>query len=202
MKKFLALLLAIVMVTMVVGCVDNQQKAELSRGKIEGDVYKNEFLGFEFTKPATWVYSTDEEIAAAMNIAVENILGENFKQAMENNPAIYDMMVVDTVTRTNINVVYENLKKSFASNITEEQYVEALKQQISSIEGMTVSFSDKLETVKLGETEFTKCVCTTTAYGVEMTQVYYLRNIDGYMVSVIVTVTSGYTVSDIEAMFK
>ena len=40
------------------------------------------------------------------------------------------------------------------------------------------------------------------ANGVEMTQVYYLRKVDGYMTFVIVTITSGYTVADIEAMFN
>lgn len=202
MKKFGALLLAIIMVFMLVAC--NGQKVELSRGTIEGDVYKNESLGFEFTKPASWVYATDEEIADSLNIAVDNILGDNFKEALENNPAIYDMMVVDMITGTNINIVYENLKKSFATNITEEQYVDALKRQVSGVSGMTVSFPDELEKVKLGEGDFTKCVCNTTLSGFNatMTQVYYLCKVDGYMVSVIVTITSGYTVTDIEAMFK
>lgn len=177
-------------------------KAEVSKGTTKGDVYKNEFLGFTFTKPASWVYSTDEEIAAAMNLAVDQILGENFKQALENNPVIYDMMVVDSVTGTNINVVYENLAKSFASNITEEQYVEALKQQLSGVSGMTVSFPAKLEKVTLGKTEFTKCVCSTTANGITMTQVFYLCNVDGYMASMTVTIPNGYTVAQIEAMFK
>ena len=68
--------------------------------------------------------------------------------------------------------------------------------------GMQISFSDKLEKVKLGEIEFTKCVCETTANGVNMKQVYYLHKVDGYMVSVIVTITSGYTIAEIENMFK
>ena len=147
-------------------------KVLLSRGKIDGDIYRNEYLGFEFTKPASWVYATDEEIATALNLAVDNILGDNFKAALENNPAIYDMMVVDTITRSNINIVYENLKMSFATNITEEQYVEVLKQQLSGVSGMTVSFSDKIEKVKFGDADFTRCVCDTSAYGVNMTQIY------------------------------
>ena len=74
MKKFISLFLAIVMLAMLVGCNnvpsgggDNKgdtPKAELSRGTIDGDVYTNEYLGFKFTKPESWVYSTDEEIAA------------------------------------------------------------------------------------------------------------------------------------------
>ncbi len=214
MKKNFALALAILMMLMLVACGNDTpqgnvsdtdaetQKAELSRGKIEGDVYKNEFLGFEFVKPSSWVYSTDEEIAAVMNVAVDNILGDKYKEALENNPAVYDMMVVDIVTRSNISVVYENLQKTFATNITEEQYIEAVKQQVSGVSGMTISFSDKLENVKLGKTEFKKCVCETEAYGVKMTQVYYLHKFDVYMASVIVTLPDGYSVADIEAMFR
>ena len=200
MKKILSLLLAIIMVMTLAAC--NKQSVEITRGTIEGDVYKNETLGVEFTKPSSWVYATDEQIAASVNVAIDTLLGDNFKEALENNPAIYDMMVVDMLTGTNINVVYENLEKTFAKSLTIEQYVDALKQQVSNVSGMTVSFSDELEKVKLGESEFTKCVCDTTVSGINMTQVYYLCKIDGYMMSVIVTITSGYTVTDIEAMFK
>lgn len=225
MKKILSLLLVVFMVVLLVGCgtgvsnngnVTNETdaseteastengtvKAQISKGTIEGDVYKNEYLGFKFTKPASWVYSTDEEIAAAMNVAVDKILGDKYKETLESNPATYDMMVVDSLTGSNINIVYENLKLSFATNITIEQYVEALKQQLSGVSGMTVSFSDKLEKVKLGETEFTKCVCETSFNGVSMTQVFYLCKVDGYMVAMTATITGGYTVAEIEAMFQ
>lgn len=47
-----------------------------------------------------------------------------------------------------------------------------------------------------------KCVCSTTANGMTFTQIYYLYNVDGYMVSITATIPSGYTVADIEAMFK
>ena len=199
MKKFLALLLTVVMLMALIGC---SKGAEPTRGTIEGDVYQNEYMGIKFTKPSSWVYSTDEEIATVMNLAADTFLDENLKKALENNPTIYDMMVVDTSTRTNINVGYENLKKTLSSNITVEQYVESFKKQIAEVDGMTVSVRDGLETVKLGETEFTKFICDTKANGVEMTQVYYLRKIDGYMTFMIATITSGYTVADIEAMFN
>lgn len=199
MKKIVALLLAITMAFLFVGC----QTTEISRGTIDGDTYKNENLSFEFTKPESWVYSTDEEIAEAINIGVENFGNESFKKALENNTSVYDMMVVDSLTRTNINVGYENLSKTFSRNITEEQYIEALEEQLNSVTSMQVTFPDEYDTVKLGQTEFTRVICPVTASGVSMTQVYYLHKIDGYMGFVIVTINfDGYTVADIEAMFK
>ena len=176
--------------------------AELTRGVVEGDVYKNESLGLNFNKPSSWVYSTDEEIAAAIGAAADSVFGGELKEALEKNPTIYDMIVVDTLTRTNINVGFENLSKTLSSNITVEQYIDSLKGQLSKVTEMTVTFHDEIEKVKLGETEFTKLVCDTAVSGMNMTQVYYLRKVDGYMTFVIVTITSGYTVADIEAMFN
>ena len=172
MKRLLSLILCAVMLVSFIGCTDNvetpgtdndagtntsNKKVELSRGKIEGDTYKSEYL---------------------------------------------DMMVVDSITRTNINLSYENLANTLSTNITEEQYLDAAKKQLAGVSGMTVKFSDKTEKVKLGENEYTKVTCTTTASGVSMTQVYYVRKVDKYMSVVIATIVSGYTVDEIEAMFK
>jgi len=198
-------MLSLVTVFLLVGCDFNpfdNGKDLPSRGTIEGDVYKNEYLGFEFTKPKSWVYSTDEEIAEIVDLGAEMILGDNFKNTLKNNPSVYDMMVVDSVTRTNINIGYENLSKTLSTNITVEQYVDAVKSQLAEVSDMKVTFPDTFETAKLGETEFTKVVCSATTQGVSMTQVYYLNKTGKYMSFVIVTIPTGYTVSEIEAMFQ
>lgn len=235
MKKIVALLLATVMVFLLVACGsdpkddgvkqddpaqtvapseenpknDNDeeepvQKTEVSRGKIENGVYTNDFLGFKFTKPALWVYSTDEEIAAMLNLSAE-MLGEKFSQALENNQTMYDMMVMDTLSRSSINVGYENLAMSLATNITEEQYAEVVKALLSNsygATGMTYEFTEELDIVNLGEAKFTRLIYTVEYLGDTMTQVYYLRKVDKYMAYVIVTIPSGYTVQEIEAMFQ
>ncbi len=211
MKKLISLFLAVVMLVLLVSCGptgvpgesedEKKPSVELSRGKIEGDVYESEYMNLKFTKPASWVYSTDDEIAAALNLGVE-FMGDKFKEAVETNPTVYDMMVIDSLTRSNINVGYENLSKTFSSNITIEQYIEAFKQQLSSVSGMTVTFPDSVDSVKLGDCEYSRLVCDVSVAGVSMTQVYYLRKVEGYMCFVIVTIVSGYTVAQIEAMFN
>ncbi|MBQ7799836.1 MAG: hypothetical protein IJ370_05030 [Oscillospiraceae bacterium] len=216
MKKILALLVTGLMLLSFAACNSSEtekggssdiksnvteQKKELSHGKIDGDTYKNEYYEFEFTKPASWVYSTDEEIAAAMNMTVDQF-GDNFADAVENGTTVLDMMVVDTVTGTNINVGIENLSKSFASNITEEQYVDAIKRQLSAVETMDIEFSDKTEKVNIGGNDYLRASLTNTVSGITMTQVYYLRNVDGYMCVITVTLVSGYEIADVEAMFS
>ena len=203
MKRIIALLLVIVSFASLTGCIfDITGSANLTKGTVDGNVYTNENLGLKFTKPASWKYYTDEEIAESMDIAVESFLEDNFSKALENNPAIIDMMAVDSATGTNINLSYENLRKSFSSNISIEKYIEALKNQTDNLSGMTVTFPDEYDKANLGGTEFVKCVCSTKAYNTTMTQVYYLHKISGYMVSIIVTIPSGYTVKEIENMFK
>ena len=228
MKKWVAILLALAVIWTLAGCNqaqsdDNEttgikeseplgqttgtvtdevpEESALSRGTFDGAVYTNKYLGFQFEKPQSWVYSTDEEIAAMINMTVDNILGDNFKDALEKSPTVYDMMVVDTVTRSNINIGYENLFSSLSTNITIDQYAEAVKRQFSSIEGMTVTFPETYDTVKLGGSEFTRIVCTVTVDDVSMSQAYYLQKKDIYMAFVIVTVTPGCTLDEIEAMF-
>ncbi|MBR5136868.1 MAG: hypothetical protein IKV30_02460 [Clostridia bacterium] len=209
MKKLLSLFLVVVMLFTMVGCgVDLTdiagalQKKEVSRGTINGNVYTNDFLGFTFTSPASWVYSTDEEIASLVNLTADTMLDEKFKDALDKNPAIYDMLVVDSLTGTNISVGYENLSKTLSSNITETQYADKLKSQLNSLSGVTYTVSGSYETVKLGETEFLRVTLKASSNGVSMTQAYYLHKVDGYMSYVIITAVGDYTIADVEAMFN
>ncbi len=202
MKKLLSLLLALAMVFLMVGCnISPEENIVMSRGTINGDVYANGVLEIKFTKPGSWVYYTDAEIADLVDMSVDMLQGD-FEYAIENNATVYDMMVADTITNSNINIGYENLRKTFSSNITVDQYIEALKNQFSQVSSMTVTFPDTYDTVMLGETEFTRVVCTTKVYTTTMTQVYYLRKVGTYMAFMIATITNGYTVDSIEAMFE
>ena len=200
MKKLTSLLLAVVMVVLLVGCMGGS--VEISRGTTSGDTYRSETLNLQFTKPASWVYATDEEIAAAVNVGADLLDNEDLKTALENNPAIYDMLVKDLSTGTNVMIGYENLAKTLSSNITEKQYLDAVKEQFGAVSSVKVTFSETYDTVKLGKTDFLRVVCNTTASGVSMQQVYYVHKMDGYMGLVIVTIPKGYTVAQIEAMFK
>lgn len=228
MKKTVCLLLVLAMAFLLIGCnsapknddvkqddpavttapkdngpekEDPIEKPEISRGKIDGDVYTNEYMGFTFTKPASWLYATDDEIAQLINVAVDNVLGESFKESAERIISVYDMMASDLYTRTNINVGYENLSLALATNITEAQYADVLKMQIGSLMGESYEFSE-LENVTLGEVELTRMICTINMYGTTLTQVYYLHKIDKYMGFVIVTIPTGYTIQEIEALFN
>ena len=204
MKKILAMLLVIASLFSFAACgIIGGTKVELTRGTLDENVYTNDVLGFTFTKPSSWVYSTDEEIADAMNLGIDLLGKDKFQASLESAASLFDMMAVDRVSGTNLSVGYENLKNTHSSNISVERYIEALEQQLKGVTTMTVEFPDEYDEVTLGEVEFTRVVCTTTMYSVEMQQIYYLHKIDKYMVFITVTIPSSapYTMADVEDMF-
>lgn len=223
MKKILAIILCLALAVSLCACgmssakddiEDALDKAEstlseiiestkLTRGTISGNVYKSEFSGITFTRPDSWVYSTDEEIASALGVGADLLgIDTDFAKLAEDSGSVYDMMVKDINTGTTINLGYENLAKSSTTNMTEKQYLDVFKNQFAAVTTMTVVFEGDYETVKLGEKDYLRAVCKTTMNGIERTQVYYVRKIDKYMNYVIVTIVDGYTISDIEAMFS
>lgn len=202
MKKLLSIVLLITTLVSLVACGGSGKK--LTRGTLDGNVYTNEYLGFTFTKPSGWIYATDEAIAETMNLGAELYLNDDFKKALDNSGSIYDMMVVDNSTGTNMSVGYENLARSFSTRITVEEYVDALEEQSKNLSGISIVFPDEYDTVTLGEKEYTRVICNVTSNGIKMQQIYYLVKVDKYMAFAILTVTnsSKYKMSDIEAMFN
>ena len=225
MKRLTALLLVLAVLVMLAGCDAREmakkvadtikaisamsefigegvEKIEISRGTINGNIYENKYMGYTFEKPDSWVYATDKEIAESLEIGVENFVKEDFKNIAENNVSIYDMMVVDESTGTNICIGYENLALLSQTDITEEQYMEALRQQFSSVTTMTVEFDRKTTKVKLGDVEFTRAICVLQTGGTYLQQIYYIHKIDNYMGFAIVTIVDGYDMFEIEGMFN
>ncbi len=172
----------------------------VSRGVIEGNVYKSKFSGITFTKPDSWVYSTDEEIAAAMNMGAEMLNQGEFEKTMAQVKSVYDMRAISATTGANISVQYENLALSLMSSMTEEQYIDAFIGIINDQEGVEIK-NDVKSSIKLGDKEYTKVEYVLSMSGVEVNQAVYVRKIGNYMNSIIVTLVTE-TVEEIEAMFS
>lgn len=178
------------------------QPKKLTRGTIDGNIYTNQYINFSFTKPDSWVYYSDEEIANLLSFSLELFTTNDFEKTLEDNMLLYDMMVYDPATLSNLSVSYENLAKTIGFTITEEQYIEAMKTQLANYSTMDVTFSDEIETVKIGNQDYKRIICTTVANNVTMTQVYYMAVVDKYMSLITVTLTDGCELADVEAMFQ
>ena len=212
MKKILAVALVVVMTLCFSSCdmadvadfvVENFLSVDVAPSHIDGDTYINNELDLYFVKPATWDYMTEEEIADTMVQGVTEYFGDYAELILSLvNPSTYDMMAVDPHTGCNVMVGYENLKRSFKTGITEEEYLRNLESGMGIAEGMSMSFSDEFDTVTLGNLECTRAICSVYTNGIKLTQAYYAHKCDGYMAFVIITVRSGYTLPEIEAMFR
>ena len=202
MKKLWMLFLTICMLGMLAGCGSKDAAKKLSRGTIEGDVYTSEFAGITFTKPESWVYSTDEEIAQVMNVGAELLDRSEFEQKAAELTTIYDMMVKDVLWGNNVSVAFENLQLSQASNITVDQYIETVKTlMVQQASVMNYEFGDTAE-VKLGEQTYSRLPATGSYSGISFDQYMYLRKEGVYMIVITISVFDGTAVSEFEAMFQ
>ena len=201
MKRTLLVLLVILILGSLTGCLGSFDiffTTNIPRGTFDGNVYKNGHLGFEFVKPDSWVYYTDEEIVQLLQLNVDDLSEKNFNKALKYGSGAYDMMAVGTLAETEIYMGYEKLK----SVTTVERYIDGLKQHLLETPGITVSFFGENEEVKLGDGEFTKFSCSVIEGGRKWEQSYYLCITDGYMAYVVITVPTGHSIADIEARFR
>lgn len=175
-----------------------ESKKTVARGTITEDVYTNEFAEFTFTKPSTWIYLTDEEISEQINAGQDVLDLNSIEQALLEKSTLYDMAAMDSFGN-NVLICYENTMISGFKKVTAEEYLELLDNSLKSLPGYDYVMIEKAD-IKFGDTEFKKAVYEVTVEGAEMTQAYYVRAIDKYIVGAIVTATTK-DITEIEAMF-
>lgn len=182
--------------------VKDENPITMERGTIDDNVYYNEVTNITFAKPESMIYATDDEIAQTINITKEQL---NSNDLFENAAVttVIDFMVSDPMTGNNINVSYENLSKSNASNITMEQYIEIFKNNVLSMypESYGYTFSE-VEEITLGSDKYHKIIGLCTVEGITMEQGIYLRKVDKYMVSIAITTVDGTDLSVYEKCFS
>jgi hypothetical protein len=173
----------------------------LTRGTIDNDVYRNAFVNITFAKPKDMIFATDAEIAQMLNITKEQLNDDKLFESASIS-SIIDFMVTDPKTNNNINATYEDLSKSYATNITIEQYADIFKNNINTLYPAYPYTFSELEEMTLGTETYHKLVASVTVNGISMQQGIYFRKVDKYMVSISVTVVDGTALSVYEACFS
>lgn len=217
MKRIFACLLAAVMLLSLTACNEiiagvesgvqdaiqdagQELNKSVTRGVISGDIYSSTYSGISFTKPSGWRYLTEAELSETMNAGADILDQESFEQALASMMCVYDMMVMDDTTGNNIIVSYENLTLSNSTNITPENYIKAVEQQLSAQSGFSITPGQK-QTVTLSGSNYYRAGYTISYSGMEMSQYYYVRKLDKYMLGMIITVVDGTPIATLEAMF-
>jgi len=189
-KKFLAVIFALVMIIQT-GCVSKEEQAEkakkLTRGVWAGSVFLSDFAGLTFTLPAGWQTDSDEEIAALIGIAREELSsrGTAVSDEMLDFTSIYDMFAINPNTGESVALMYQNLAMNIGGTLlTESTYLEAVKKGIEDAPDLAFTLSDIGDATIAGET-FKSFEGSNSDYGVQ--QAYYARKIGNFMLSIIVT---------------
>lgn len=175
----------------------------ITRGIWNGSTYVNDSVSLRLTAPDGWVAATDEELAQLIGQGAEvmEVGTEAYEQAMA--ATIYDMGVSSSVTGDNVLVCFENVSETaalFSDNLTAEDYVSILKDQLASLSDPVYSFSDTV-TLNLCGNEYLCLPAVATTQGIELPQYYIVRRQGDHMVCIICTSVS-CTLDDFTALFN
>ena len=218
MKKLLALVLCAALLLTCTGCsafmegfqeglqgalqdAANEANKEIARGTVDGNVYASEYSGLTFTKPDSWTYATDEEIADTMEVGADVIDADSFAETLGQMATVYDMMVIDMESGSNVSIMYENLQLTNGGAMTAEAYADVLKGQFDELKEMNYTVSNT-ETVSLGGEDWLRMTTSVEYSDISMTQAYYLRASGTVMMAVVITVLGDTELSSVEAMFS
>ena len=171
----------------VVEQTTQEQKVEFSMGEWNNNVYANDFLGLKFNLPQGWTYSSDEEIAEMMNLGAE-FLNDDLKAAAEvaKLTSAYYMVANDPNTGNSVSIMSEKP----AIDVTTEFYLNQFKTQLASVESINYEIGETSKE-KVAGREYDTVLVTTSMYGVELRQKYYVYKMDKYFIGIIATSFTG-----------
>lgn len=202
MNKLLKSALALALATMLLtGCAIGTPAKELTRGTVDKNVYTSEFAEITFTAPEGWEYADDESLAELMGVAADALSNSDLKANKEilESRSIYDAMAINPMA-ANVIFMYENLGSSVGSlTITEQNYLEIMKDNLQKANLQTYVFEDIREE-KAGA--HTYKAMYTQLPDLELWQLILVRKIGKYIYSINITASSRDDIPGIMANIK
>lgn len=169
-----------------------------SRGEWKSNQYVNDFAKIKFNMPDTWVKYSDEKIAEMMNIGKEALSEDQKKLAeLAEQTTIYGMVANDTETGANISILLEKP----VMQVTSETYVNMLKKQLETVEEVKYKI-EKTTTEKVANQDYTALTVTADVSGIQIEQCYYVKEQNGYIITIIVTTTGDGQLEKILSYFE
>ena len=174
MKKWIALILALVLALSMTACgktesvagkVEPQEETELAEspvtmGRLEGGTYINEYTGYGCDLDSSWTFYTAEELQELPGNVKEILAGTEIGDSINTLAQFMDVMAENVDMLTTMNVVYQKLsmqeRLAYALLTDEEILDEVLKLKDSMIEsfaqaGMEVESMEETTVTFLGK---------------------------------------------------
>ena len=207
-RKTLALILAILMLAAsLCACGDKKTAKKYERGTVNGNVYHSDFLDLTFTAPSDWTFSTDEEIASSMGVALDMMKdGDKFETSDVASMVVF---YANGTGGSNVIMTIEKISTLAAAVNTVDDCVDSLKENLTKqLEGSGMSYTfGNTTTTEIGKHEYRRLEATleTSVAGtvVSIDQVIYVRLVGKYLVSISFTAALGdVEMPQMEAMFS
>lgn len=207
-RKTLALILAILMLAAsLCACGDKKTAKKYERGTVNENVYHSDFLDLTFTAPSDWTFSTDEEIASSMGVALDMMKdGDKFETS---DVASMVEFYANGTGGSNVIMTIEKISALAAAVNTVDDCVDSLKENLTKqLEGSGMSYTfGNTTTTEIGKHEYRRLEATleTSVAGtvVSIDQVIYVRLVGKYLVSISFTAALGdVEMPQMEAMFS
>ncbi len=177
------------------------EETGITRGTVEGNVYKNDSVGLTFTPGSSWIYYTDEQIAETLQVGLDVMDVDNFSAALVEQLSMMDMLAQDTATGTSVNVTFENLVLTGSKGISDERYYDAVVAQFEAVSGMEISDVKEMTYTTIGDYEYASFDYTVTTNEVEMQIRTLFRKADTHMVIIAISTVYG-SLDEVEAMLS
>ncbi len=175
---------------------EGEVEKAFSSGKVENNVYHSEFSAITITPPNNkWEFADKGYLYSLMKIDENASELDKTDEALSKKATIYDALLSDNATGSNILVIYENLETTDNPEISELEQAKLVKEELVAAKDYTAT---EPYTVLLAAKKYTRLDYTAKIDNQTVDASYFIRKIDKYMLVICVTpaVKSDVTVAD------
>ena len=127
-----------------------------AKGIITENGFESEWMGLRFTKPATAIMATQEEMDAAMRVGTENFYGEDAEAVLDYNSmnVVNEMQVAWEAGLPLVQVMVEKLPMS---GWTEELYLSVVASNLNALSGtngITYTVGEEMYMIEIAGQEY------------------------------------------------
>ena len=165
---------------------ETANKFPYEKGVLTETDFESRYLDLRFSIPEGFIMATQDDINDLMDLGAD-VAGFDEKLVdFASLVNVYEMMASASSGSPNVIVMTEKIP---LSNMTVEQYLDALKTQLSKVNEMNYEYDDDITSIEIAGQSYKQLTTTTGAYGQNLTQKYNVRKIDKRMLLFITTST-------------
>ncbi len=196
MKKTLNWIITFLMIILFSNCVSNKTPDNFDYGKVNDNIYTNDFFKCNIKLPEGWIVQSKEQTQRLANVGKEIVAGEDKKiesmiKASEINTAnllaVFQYELGSAVEyNPNIIIVAENIKN--APEIKNgSDYLFQSRQFLKQSQIQHDYLSEDFENEVINGTEFYKMDAHINYMGLKIKQIYYSTITNGFSFNVIIS---------------